>query len=263
MRCSCASPEGAGCISIPRSSHRSFWSLQTLPAHGFKTALSTLQPVTICSQPHLKRSDTSQRLCEHSCSTCTSVKRAPAPQQHSLLECRCPAKRHPRLKFSDSRQNLVTLIRTQMAMSQHFHEGDPFWPAALLAGSLPTGHLEQRQQQPAVRGIPIDVVEVSRLFVSCRHQLAREQASCDVRNVLGLVFPRFETSPCHSRSLHEAELVAIVSDASYWHMVRWIGAVTPALDDSLWHIPATMGTDHVTKHRCSPSRLLYTCAAAA
>jgi len=46
-----------------------------------------------------------------------------------------------------------------MAMSQHFHDSDPFWPAALLAGSLPTGHLEQRQQQPAVRGIPIDVVE--------------------------------------------------------------------------------------------------------
>ena len=61
-----------------------------------------------------------------------------------------------------------------MAMSQHF-DSDPFWPAALLAGSLPTGHLEQRQQQPAVRGIPIDVVEVSRLFVSCNtSKLARK-----------------------------------------------------------------------------------------
>lgn len=60
-----------------------------------------------------------------------------------------------------------------MAMSQHFHDSDPFWPAALLAGSLPTGHLEQRQQQPAVRGIPIDVVEVNTLSDACRHQLAR------------------------------------------------------------------------------------------
>jgi HSP20 family protein len=48
-------------------------------------------------------------------------------------------------------------------MSQHF-DSDPFWPAALLAGSLPTGHLEQRQQQPAVRGIPIDVVETADKF---------------------------------------------------------------------------------------------------
>jgi hypothetical protein len=78
----------------------------------------------------------------------------------------------PSSKSGDSHQSLVTLIRTQMAMSQHY-DSDPFWPAALLAGSLPTGHLEQRQQQPAVRGIPIDVLEVSRLSDACRQQLAR------------------------------------------------------------------------------------------
>jgi hypothetical protein len=103
----------------------------------------------------------------------------------------------------------VTLIRSQMAMSQHFHEADPFWPAALLAGSLPTGHLEQRQQQPAVRGIPIDVVEVISLSDGCRHQLARQQALCDVKNVLGLALPRFVTLPCRSSSVLRGE-------AHYW-----------------------------------------------
>ena len=120
-----------------------------------------------------------------------------------------------------------------MAMSQHFQDSDPFWPAALLAGSLPTGHLEQRQQQPAVRGIPIDVVEVRRLYATCRHQLARQQASCDLRNVLGLAFPRFVTPPSHSSWLYAAKLAEGVPGASSGHVVKRIGAAAAAFGDLL------------------------------
>ena len=75
-------------------------------------------------------------------------------------------------------------------MSQHFHDGsDAFWPVALLAGSLPTGHLEQRQQQPAVRGIPIDVVEVSDFHETCEHKLERWQAPCDMWNGMFWAWP--------------------------------------------------------------------------
>lgn len=45
-----------------------------------------------------------------------------------------------------------------MALSPHYSEHD-LW-APFLAGSLPTGHPTQRSE-PSVRGIPIDVVEVS------------------------------------------------------------------------------------------------------